>query len=132
VNLLVRLFLPSVAKRRSLTRTALISREDYDDLELVRKVRNEAAHSIYEFSLEDPGVKSLVLQLKTADRAKVKNDSLQAVMSETKCHFINNGMALFIIISEKLADALERELERREQARFTGSGLIGDGQGPGA
>src|SRR3989442_87408 len=42
----------------------LISAEDYEDFELVRRLRNEAAHTIYDFSFEDHGVQEMVIRLK--------------------------------------------------------------------
>lgn len=104
----------------------LISSDDYEDLQVIRKLRNEAAHSIYDFSLEDDGVRAVVMQLKADSRCKQPVQELEKnsgeskpvlklpKLTETKRHLILNGLALQDIIQEKLVDTLERLLVKRK------------------
>lgn len=46
----------------------LISPEDCRDLNLIRRIRNEAAHCPFDFSFNDRGVSSLIRQLTAAAR----------------------------------------------------------------
>jgi len=104
----------------------LLSDEDYEDLQLIRKLRNEAAHSIYDFSLQDSGVQTIVMQLKadarceptTKEHEKNLPDTKQFLnlpkLTKAKSHLILNGLALHDIIVAKLADALERLLIKRK------------------
>ncbi len=104
----------------------LLSREDYKDLQLIRKLRNETAHSIYDFSLQDSGVKAVVMQLKADARYKLAvkepkkdlSDTKQVLnlpkLTEVKSYLIWNGLALNDIIEVKLEDAIERVLLKRK------------------
>ena len=104
----------------------LISDEDYEDLQLIRKLRNEAAHSIYDFSLQDSGVQTIVLSLKADARYKLAAKELEEnapsikpalnlpKLTGARIHLIQNGLALHEIITEKLADAIERLLDKRK------------------
>ncbi len=106
----------------------LISNGDYEDLQIIRKLRNEAAHSVYDFSLEDDGVQAVVMQLKADSRCKqpvqeLGNDSSEAKpildlpkFSESKRHLILNALALQDIIQEKLVDTIERLLAKQKTA----------------
>lgn len=104
----------------------LISDEDYKDLQLIRKLRNEAAHCIFDFNLQDSGVKAIVMQLSADERAermfaeleKKSSNAKPALnlpkLTEARSHLILNGLALHDIIVAKLADAIERLLAKRK------------------
>jgi hypothetical protein len=53
----------------------LISKHDCDDLHVIRKLRNEAAHTLFDFSLQDKGVKAVLNQLKSTMRSEQANTS---------------------------------------------------------
>lgn len=109
----------------------LISPEDYDDLELVRHLRNEAAHTIYDFSFEDHGVKDLVTRLKADGRTRQKTIDAKAFPTERpkvncpeittiKRNFLLNTMALHDVVVGKLQSALEALLVKRRAAPHNG------------
>lgn len=100
----------------------LLSYKDFQDLEIIRRLRNEAAHCFWDFSLEDSGVQNLVMQLAAASRRhldfsidkKAIGKSDQPKLTKAKRHLILNGLTLLDIIQEKLADAIELYLEKRK------------------
>ena len=104
----------------------LISQQDYENLELIRKIRNEAAHSLYDFSLQDAGVRKMVLRLtaKSPIAGVTVNWSDPSIpeflkLSDERQHFIKAGVGLQILLLGKVADALatvvDREKLRRKQ-----------------
>jgi hypothetical protein len=114
----------------------LISTEDYRDLNVVRKIRNEAAHSLVEFSLDDRGVKSLVGRLKaverhrgkvagiavvaakesklTVEQVEVRKEALKK-LTETRWDFMNQGISLYYSLLNTLEQGLQLLLKRRER-----------------
>jgi hypothetical protein len=102
----------------------LISREQYEMLNLVRQLRNEAAHERYEFRLEDKGVAALIAKLGAYALTKIENNikAPQSVaIPPVKRNFINCSVALLVDLQQTHADWLERLLEKRNQTmQFTG------------
>jgi DNA-binding MltR family transcriptional regulator len=84
----------------------LIPYENYEDLEIIRALRNEAAHCTFNFSLKNTGVFAKVKRMKMcADTrtepllvqlSKVKNEILKA-----KIQFLLKGLALCCILRDK-------------------------------
>jgi DNA-binding MltR family transcriptional regulator len=112
----------------------LISAEDYEDLELIRGLRNEAAHTIYDFSFEDHGVQEMVMRLKADERIRRKAaDSKKSPavaegtklalpeITEVKRHFLLNSLALRDTILEKLVNTVELLLTKRKAERHKGA-----------
>lgn len=108
----------------------LISAEDYRDLNLIRKIRNEAAHCPFDFSLDDKGICSLLRRLTAADRLPlpVLPESGEGVAeglkeaaalpleqaSQARLHFVNNGLALWCYYMERCGEALQRVIKKKE------------------
>ena len=107
----------------------LLSYEDFRDLEIIRRLRNEAAHCIWDFSLHDSGVQEMVMQLNAAERVEqldsktvknllgVKRTLKLPKLTKAKQRLLLNGLALHDIIQRKLADAIERYLNIRKSCR---------------
>jgi len=102
----------------------LISREQYDMLNLVRQLRNEAAHERFEFRLEDKGVIALIEKLGTYELTKIENIfkvPQDVEIPPAKRDFITCGLALLVDLQQTCADWVERLLEKRRQTmQFTG------------
>ncbi len=104
----------------------LIDEGDYKDLELIRKLRNEAAHTLYDFSLRDAGAESITTQLTAMERYRKLWDAEKAGlllsrnkvtlpdMKNTQRVLIVNFFALHGILSTRIADAIETLLHRRQ------------------
>ncbi len=101
-----------------------MSREQYEALNLVRKLRNEAAHERFEFRFQDKGVTALIQKLGTYEFAKISNIfrlPQDGEIPDMKRDFITWGLALFVDLEQTNADWIERLLEKRKQNRqFTG------------
>jgi len=91
----------------------LFSYNDFRDLEIIRRLRNEAAHCVWDFSLRDSGVQNMVMLLSAASRQRInpsieknaapKNDAPNSPkLTEAKRHLIQNGLALLDIIQKSL------------------------------
>jgi len=97
----------------------LISKEDYQDAEIIRELRNEAAHSIFDFSLTDVGVRSVVMKLKTALRNSRSASFLESGMPNDlpapKHHLILNGLVLNEVMRLKIVSALEDLINKRKE-----------------
>ena len=111
----------------------LISADDYEELEIVRRLRNEAAHTVYDFSLEDNGVKELVMRLKANERMRLKAIDAKGSppgvtklvlpeISKVKRDFLVNSLALHETILEKLEGAVQSLLTKRESERSKRTG----------
>ncbi len=97
----------------------LIPTDDYEELEIVRRLRNEAAHTICDFSLEDDGIKDLVLRLRADERmppnavdaksspAGTANLTLPKI-TKVKRHFLVNSLTL----NDSILEKLEKEFNR--------------------
>jgi DNA-binding MltR family transcriptional regulator len=92
----------------------LISTEEHEELNLFRKIRNEAAHSRYEFSLEDDGIRALISQCKSFDKAfppdSTETQQLKDApvdpefrqLSEAKQLFLLNARALELFLLDRV------------------------------
>src|SRR5262249_15839169 len=110
---------------------------DYRDLDLMRRIRNEAAHSPFDFSLEDEGVVSLVRQLTASARIPLPLPTTEQLTpeeieeaakiipmqqpSDARVQFVDNalslhaGLALMCIEkSQQVVDRLTKRLELLE------------------
>jgi hypothetical protein len=113
----------------------LIPSKDYEDLQIVRKLRNEAAHSIFDFSLQDNGVRAVAMRLQAYARCQqtankleknlrgTKGDLDLPELTEAKRHLIVNGLALHRLILAKLVDAIECLLIKRRGKRLKPNSL---------
>lgn len=103
----------------------LIDEGDYKDLELVRKLRNEAAHTLYDFNLQNAGAKSIISRLNAlqryqklwdAEKARLylsENKAPLPSMKNTQRVLIVNFLALQSILLTRIADSIEALLNRR-------------------
>lgn len=104
----------------------LVSVEDYKDLCLFKRIRNEAAHSLLEFSFEDRGVKSLVMRLTAQSRAKPQSssewppqeeqatqepDKTLPKVSEVRLCFLNGFLGLDFML-EKVIESINKRRGR--------------------
>jgi DNA-binding MltR family transcriptional regulator len=104
----------------------LIAQGDYSDLQVIRKLRNEAAHTFYEFSLSDGGIVAMTKQLTAVNRYQVMMDARAndfsfgdgnrrlPEMKDMQRSLIINALALQSILQVRLADAIQGLLERRQ------------------
>jgi hypothetical protein len=92
-------------------------------LNLVRKLRNEAAHEGFEFTFEDKGVSRQVEKFGTYELTKLDNifKLPQGVeIAPAKKDFIMSSIALLVDLQQTHADWIERLLEkRRPNMKFT-------------
>jgi DNA-binding MltR family transcriptional regulator len=96
----------------------LIGQDEYEGLNLVRGLRNEAAHCGFEFTLADKGVNAHVAKLGGLERIKqtaniYRGGTFFAGLPESKKDFVVNTYALHHLLMEKLAPTLESILEKR-------------------
>lgn len=104
----------------------LIDVGDCKDLDLIRKLRNEAAHNLYDFSLRDTGAESTIRQLTAVERYRKLWDAQKAglllsrsnvpmpKLKETQRLLIVNFFALHGILSLRTANAVEAFMNRRK------------------
>ncbi len=108
----------------------LINREQHAALHIIRDLRNEAAHCIFDFNFRDPGVVAHLQKLNNYE-AKIDENKLmefELVMAKVeaddmrKFHFV---VCCHIIISElqdKLIAEIERLLEKRQASKSLRAG----------
>lgn len=99
-----------------------INRDQHEALHVIRDLRNEAAHCIFDFSFRDPGV---IAHLKKLEKynAKIDEDKLMAfelVMAKAsenmgKFHFIVCCHIILLELQDILAEQLEQLLEKRKE-----------------
>lgn len=104
----------------------LIDVDDYKDLDLIRKLRNEAAHTVYDFNLGDAGAKSIIKKLTAMERYRKSwdshKDNLQLIenrltlppMKNAQRDLILNFLALQGFLSMRIADGIEAYMIRRQ------------------
>jgi hypothetical protein len=100
----------------------LISHEEYDGLEIIRRLRNEAAHCIFEFNFQDAGVRALINELVAYERIKQAAFLLEqfcafSEIDESKRRFVVSSLALRLVLSERIVNGLECILAKREKLR---------------
>jgi hypothetical protein len=108
----------------------LITTDEHEELNLFRKIRNEAAHSLFEFSLDDEGIQSLIQRFTSFDKVsprcgenistkeRIERDDLVdsefSKLSEAKQVFLVNGRSLEMLLLDRVYDK-EMELLAREK-----------------
>lgn len=90
----------------------LISEGDYADLEIIRKLRNEAAHSLHDFSLQDSGAQNLVKALHADARYGDANGTKGPPCAESNARFprFTEARRLLLLSGLVLDDGLRRKL----------------------
>jgi hypothetical protein len=94
----------------------LVSRQDYRDLEVLRKMRNDAAHILQHtrFSFDIADIRERVLSLTAPKRIVdaipyLRGDGIQPPPSDPKLYLINAGVALNRVIRFKAVEFLNLE-----------------------
>jgi DNA-binding MltR family transcriptional regulator len=97
----------------------LISKEDYDDLELLRDMRNGAAHTIEEFSFRQPVTRNKIVAFTAPKRVpqhllqlSVEQREAMAHPNEdehsTKLYFLVAGMCLNVVLTDEILKLLRQ------------------------
>lgn len=96
----------------------LIDRDDYNDLELFRKIRNEAAHCFFDFNLDNAGIKAFVSKLTAHKRILSTSDrshfnSIRRLVEHhekrpTKHDLMLNGFAQAHLLEQRAACEMKR------------------------
>jgi DNA-binding MltR family transcriptional regulator len=100
----------------------LISKEDYLDLELLRDLRNGAAHTVKEFAFRQPAIREKIIAF-TAPKRVPQQISILNFSEEqrellahpnedensTKIHFLIAGMCLNYVLMDKILKILRRD-----------------------
>ena len=85
----------------------LISQDEFDALNTVRKLRNKAAHCAFEFSFRDRGVTALISTLATKERTK---EAFFALEDLPRFSTIPAPKRDFILVADRLIRNLKRKL----------------------
>jgi hypothetical protein len=82
----------------------LLSQSQFEALEIVRGIRNEAAHCSFEFDLSDPGIKPLIEKLPPKRLGFLPEDErrLRGEVNEDRWEFVWRGLALLSALQTKL------------------------------
>lgn len=107
----------------------LITEGDYRDLDIIREIRNEAAHTLHDFSLHDPGLLNLVKRLRASTRyghakadlsgdpGSVGTDETFPEFTEGRCLLLLNGLVLDDALRRKLCEGLQALLTKRKATK---------------
>lgn len=103
----------------------LIDKATFDDLEIIRQLRNEAAHCMFDFSLENAGIVSFVNKLTALARSRHSEirtgaGGIEAAISSSvkgaaKQRFLANGFALHLILMYRVVQHADRLLEKEKR-----------------
>jgi len=116
----------------------LISKEDYCDIEIIRKLRNDVAHSKKHFTFESIEIKNLVLTITAAKRMICNHPEVFSILPEAskatidqppkdatavKIRMLTISMALELVLMKSqipiLKETLTKTLEQRSKAKLS-------------
>ena len=102
----------------------LISKEDYLDLELLRDMRNDAAHTVEEFAFRHPDIRNKIIsftapkrvpqQISIVHLSEIQREAManpDENESTTKIYFLIVGMCLGAVLLNKIGKLLHPELK---------------------
>jgi len=105
----------------------LISKEDYDDLELLKDMRNGAAHTIEEFSFRQPVTRNKIVAFTAPKRVPQHLPFLQLSVEQreaiahpnedehsTKLYFLVAGMCLNVVLTDKILKIMRQGAAARQ------------------
>jgi DNA-binding MltR family transcriptional regulator len=98
----------------------LISKDDYHDLELLRDMRNDAAHTVQEFAFRHPATRKKIIAFTAPKRVpqhlpflKLSPEQREAIAhpnedeNSTKLYFLVAGMCLNVVLMDKILKILQ-------------------------
>lgn len=93
----------------------LITHDEFCALNIVRKLRNEAAHCGFEFNLQDSGVQRLIAKMNVLEPSKhAKGMMIQfPKVSEVKRNIIVNCYSLRLFLSYSIAKKMDAVLNKK-------------------
>jgi DNA-binding MltR family transcriptional regulator len=91
----------------------LFSKNHLNDIQLIRKVRNEFGHSATVISFDDPKIKKLTDGLKLVANSKANNSRKRFISSVS---FISGTLEAIFFMQEKISEQKEVDLETRQKS----------------
>ena len=104
----------------------LITSDEYHDLKVIKRIRNEAAHCPFVFSFDEPEIKALSMQLKfrattrprpPANKTRSRHEEELWRMSESRLHFTGSGVALHHHLMGKIVERMDILIEKKRSIK---------------